>query len=93
MREASLVENDPPKSQSKHPTKHHLSMYFIHKDERMPLSLHVVFSCFPSKKMLVIMLHNYDNDTLFLTTGNVDSNNKIYSENYRAVLDQEGNTI
>ena len=39
------------------------------------------------------MLNDCKNKILFLTTGNVNPHNKIYSENERAMLDHEGNVI
>ena len=39
------------------------------------------------------MLNDYNNRILFLTTGNINTHNKIYSENERAMLDHEGNMI
>jgi len=39
------------------------------------------------------VLNDYDNKILFLTTGNINPHNKIYSKNERAMLDHEGNAI
>ena len=66
-------------------------MQFPDEDLRMTLRFHVIFSYVPSKKPLVIVLNDYDNKILFLTTRNVNPHNKIYSENERAMLDHEGN--
>ena len=59
----------------------------------MPLRLHRTLSCFPSKNQLVSALNDHDDKILFLTTYNVNTHNKIYSENERAMLDHEGNII
>ena len=39
------------------------------------------------------MLNDFNNKILFLTTGNINPHNKIYSENELAMLDHEGNMI
>ena len=59
----------------------------------MPLGLHSVFSHFQSKKLLVSVLIDYDNNILFLTTCNMNLYNKIYTENERSILDHEENVI
>ena len=48
---------------------------------------------FPSKKPLVRLLNNYDNNKLFLTNGNLNPHDKFYSENEQVILDHEGNMI
>ena len=93
MREAGLTVDDLPKVQSLNPTKHHHSIHFPDENLRIPLRLHGVFSYFPSKKPLVGVLNDYNNKILFLTTGNINPHNKIYSENEQAMLDHEGNMI
>ena len=93
VREAGLVVEDLPKVQSLNPTKHHHSMHFSDENLRIPLRLHGIFSYFPSKKPLVSVLNDYCNKMLFLATGNVNQHIKIYSENQRAVLNHERNTI
>ena len=92
-REAGLVVDDLPKLQSLNPTKHHHSIHFPNENLRTPLRLHGIFSYFSSKKPLVGVLNDYNNKFLFLTTGNINPHNKIYSENDRSMLDDEGNVI
>ena len=91
MNEAGLIVDYLTKVKSKHPTKYHHSMCFLDEDLRMPLSLHGVFSCFPSKNPSASASNDYENKILFLTTGNVNPHSKIYSENERAMLDHECN--
>ena len=93
MREAGLVVDDLPKVQSLNPRKHYHSMPFPDENLRMPLRLHKIFSYFPSKKPLVCALNYYNDKILFLTTGNVNPHNKIYSDKERVMLNHEGNMI
>ena len=62
-RKEDLVKEDLPKVQSKHPTKHHDSMHFLDEDPHMPLRLNGFFSHFPSEKLSVTVLNDYDNKT------------------------------
>ena len=59
----------------------------------MTLMLHGIFSYFQSKKPPLSVLNEYDNKTLFLTTGRINMHNEKYSENERAMLDHEVNAI
>ena len=93
MREAGLIVGDLLKVQSLNPKKYHHSTHFPDENLRMPLRLHGVFSCFPSKKPLVSLLNYFYNNILFLTTGKINQHNEIYSENELAMLDREGKTI
>ena len=93
MREDILVVDNLPMVQLQHPTKYHHSTHFSDEDLLIPLSFHVIFSYFTSKNPFVSKLNGYDNEILFLTTGNINPHNKIYSENERYVLDHEGNVM
>ena len=75
-----------PKVQSKRPNQHRQSINFSDECLRMPLRSHVIFSYFTSKNPLVSVL-NDDNAMLFLTTGNKNPHNSIYSENEQDMLD------
>ena len=92
-KEKGLVFDNLPKLKSLNPTKHHYSTHFPDVNLQMPLMLYGICSCFPSKKPLIGVLNDHDDKILFLTTYNVNTHNKIYSENERAMLDHEVNMI
>ena len=76
MREADIIVDDLPKVQSLYPIKHHHSTHFPDENLRMPLRLHGMFSYFSSKKPLIGVLNDYNNNILFLTTGNINPHHK-----------------
>ena len=91
MREAGVIVNDTPKIHVDQPTKEHHSLYFKEENLRIPLSLHGIFSYFPSRSPSTQDISN-EAGVMHLTPNVLTWNphSEIYSKNEENMMDFEG---
>lgn len=89
LREAGIEVNDVPKIQVEDPDVKDHSLHFSAGDVRIPLSLHGVFSYFPTSKPSAKMLEECE-DIYLLTPTSWDPHDPNYAHNEAQMLDWQG---
>ena len=93
IREAGVQVSSVPKIHVKDPSVDDHALYFKETDLRVPLSLHGVFSYFPTCKPSEETLMRDDNIVYMLTPEHWDPNTTVYASNEASMLDWEGNLV
>ena len=93
LREAGIILDECPKSQSKNPSSETHSIYCPEEDLRIPLSLHNTFSYFPTRAPTDEEIRTCDK--IFITPDKTewDPYSDHYSLNEEAMLDTDGNIV
>ena len=90
MREAGIIVNDTPKIHVEKPSEIDHSLYFEEVEKRIPLSLHGIFSYFPTRKPTEIYITN-ELEILHLTPNTLswDPHSEVYAINEENIMDYE----
>ena len=89
-REAGITINEVPKIHATSPTEEHHAMTFQETNFRIPLSLHGIFSYFPTSKPSIQELEEPE-DVYVLTPTILNPHSDAYVINEESMLDWEGN--
>ena len=94
MREAGIAVNDTPKIHVLDPGVDDHSLYFAEFKYRIPLSLHGIFSYFPSSKPSIAELNDSEEVNIYvLTPDQWNPHDTTFSLNEEAMLDWDGEMI
>jgi hypothetical protein len=95
LREAGIEVNETAKIHMKSASVTDHSIYFPSSELRIPLSLHGMFSYFPSYKPTMKDLEEIDEDHILLATpdGSWNPHSDVYATNEENMLDWDGNIV
>ena len=93
IREAGVEINETPKTHAKNPTIEDHSVCFKEDDFRIPLSLHGMFSYFPTSKPTQKVLDECDDVYRLTPETRFDPHTDVYARNESNMLDWEGNIV